>query len=77
MDGLSDRLTDMLTVLALNQKMAFIAKNLFSPIGCDPVPIFAESSLFFFMVAVKSCFFTGLLVSPNTVKSLSLYHSDR
>ena len=68
-DGLSNRPTNMLTALALNQKMAFIAKKHFSPIGCNPVSVFfAQLSLFFFMLAVKSCFFTGLLaIRPHSI----------
>ena len=43
--------------------MAFIAKKHFSAIGCNPFLVcFHPVKPFFFIVAVKSCFFTGLIV---------------
>ena len=59
----------MLTALALNQKMPFITKKHFlQSVAIQFRYFFTQSSLLFFMVAVKSCFFTGLLaICPHSI----------
>ena len=67
-DVLSNRPTNMLIALALNQKMAFIAKKHFSPIGCNPVSVFFCPVKPFLFHVSKSCLFTGLLaIRPHSI----------
>ena len=56
-------------MLVFNQKIVFSAKKHFlQSVAIQFRYFFIQSGLFFFMVAVKSCFFTGLLaIRPHSI----------